>query len=707
MAFFKEKRTGNLGTVTKVDWGKNFRDGINLTALNKFYQRKHAQRVKDLELSPEMFDTTFSAVEAELQEEINNLYTQYLDVTDIVSRTQDLSPENRDARKKQKEILKYIANYKNIITKLETDEDTFVKTHGENFFPDAINTHNSGHQIMLQEAYTDLMNGVYKSGKDSPVKGVRFEGGKMMVKIDNGTEIIEVPMSDLRPFDQPNYELRDEITTSLSGIATNASTKEGLVQARIDVTTTMGDMVSGKYNINDYRDILNMKYAVPVGFSKVGDEFHGTVGPMTDDDYLKLFQSTIVNHDDVDEDGNPVYDTSDPDGNWTGFYHPGVREDNNMQLADGVDQNDIEQDIENFLSKWVLDLGTQMLNAGERMHETGDDKIGLYDQKQRIDAQTQEGGAHFLEEMHTLTQGILADENKPTTVLNPDGTQNEEYATLFTETLIDNLNQITEDGEWVTDAVYKTKKDAELNALDDLTVTQLKAIIPSLDQSGNEVVANLLTMGDEVEDVSNETKLKFMDALFNYRDQDGNTYSTVETIPRGTQVHVIKDDLYNELTRGIKAKDLVDYSKTTFKTGQETDKELDEFNKDMRGIVEWAGSLFGAKNIYGNPVDVEALNKFIQHAGTLVTSIRNSLFRNVIAKGIQGRASYDMILKHIDDDGVISYHGMDIFRGDTSFEANLNAAQRLREITHIDDNELFSRGLQRFLKKYKKIGVQQ
>ena len=66
-----------------------------------------------------------------------------------------------------------------------------------------------------------------------------------------------------------------------------------------------------------------------------------------------------------------------------------------------------------------------------------------------------------------------------------------------------------------------------------------------------------------------------------------------------------------------------------------------------------------------------------------------------------------MILKHIDDDGVISYHGMDIFRGDITFEANLDAAQRLREVTWIDDDLLFSRGLPRFIKKYKKIGVQQ
>ena len=646
MAFFKERRTGNLGTVASVDWGKNFREGLDLTALNNFYQRKHDQRVRDLALSPEMFDTTFSAVEPQLQAEIDNLYEQYQDVTDIVSRTQDLSPANRDARKKQKEIRKYIANYKNIITKLETDEQTFADTNGENFFPHEINKHGSKQQILNQQSYTDLMNGVWKSGKDSPVEGVEFREGKMYVKINNGAEIIEVPLNDLRPFNQPNIELYDDVTQSLSDIASKASTKEGLADAKIAHSTLLGNF-DNIYGIDDIQHLLHTKFTVPIGYSQEGDEYRGTVSPMMDDDYLTLFQKFVVNHAD--------FDTSDPDGNWTGFYNPGVREDNDMQLGDGVNQNDVEQGMEAYMREWARGLGAQMIKAGESMHETeGDDKIGLYDQKQRIDAQTQEGGAQFLEEIHERTQGILADENKPTTVLNPDGTQNEEYATLFTETLIDNLNQITEDGEWVTDQVYKTKKDAELNALDDLTVTQLKAIIPSLDQSGNEIVANLLTMGDEVEDVSNEAKLKFMNALFNYRDQDGNTYSTVETIPRGTQVHVVKDDLYNQLTRGIKAKDLVDYSKTTFTTGSKTKEELEDMpdiTKDARSLVEWAGSLFGAKNIYSNPEDVKALEEFIEHAGGLVTSIRNSLFRNVIAKGIQSRARYDMILKHKYDDG--------------------------------------------------------
>ena len=53
MAFFKEKRTGNLSSQTVVDWGKTLTEGMNSEVLTKHYQRKFDQKVKDLEATPQ------------------------------------------------------------------------------------------------------------------------------------------------------------------------------------------------------------------------------------------------------------------------------------------------------------------------------------------------------------------------------------------------------------------------------------------------------------------------------------------------------------------------------------------------------------------------------------------------------------------------------------------------------------------------------
>ena len=62
MAFFKEKRTqgSSLASQTVVDWGKTIMQGMNSEVLTKHYQRKFEQKIKDLEATPQVFDTTLS-----------------------------------------------------------------------------------------------------------------------------------------------------------------------------------------------------------------------------------------------------------------------------------------------------------------------------------------------------------------------------------------------------------------------------------------------------------------------------------------------------------------------------------------------------------------------------------------------------------------------------------------------------------------------
>ena len=86
MAFFKEKRTGNLGTVTAVDWGKSIGQGLNYDALNKYYQRKFDQKIKDLELTPQVFDTTLSFLEPKIQSKVLELQNEYKSNADISYR---------------------------------------------------------------------------------------------------------------------------------------------------------------------------------------------------------------------------------------------------------------------------------------------------------------------------------------------------------------------------------------------------------------------------------------------------------------------------------------------------------------------------------------------------------------------------------------------------------------------------------------------
>ena len=80
-----------------------------------------------------------------------------------------------------------------------------------------------------------------------------------------------------------------------------------------------------------------------------------------------------------------------------------------------------------------------------------------------------------------------------------------------------------------------------------------------------------------------------------------------------------------------------------------------------------------------------------QLQGTYIPNMKDNLFRNYLSKGATGSGLFDFVLKHKDKDGLITYHALDLFRGDHTFGANQNSAQRLRDLEVIDDTKLFSR----------------
>jgi len=94
-----------------------------------------------------------------------------------------------------------------------------------------------------------------------------------------------------------------------------------------------------------------------------------------------------------------------------------------------------------------------------------------------------------------------------------------------------------------------------------------------------------------------------------------------------------------------------------------------------------------------------------QTKSEFVPNVRNGIFRNVLSRGMTGVSSADVILKHRDKDGLITYHAIDIFRGDGNFTANEDSGIRLGETTHIDPDLLFLRGTTRFSNKYYRGGV--
>ena len=101
----------------------------------------------------------------------------------------------------------------------------------------------------------------------------------------------------------------------------------------------------------------------------------------------------------------------------------------------------------------------------------------------------------------------------------------------------------------------------------------------------------------------------------------------------------------------------------------------------------------------------ELYTKTIADKDGYVSQIRNGIFKNTLSRGMIGAGSADVILKHMDNNGLITYHAIDIFRGDPNFTVTEEAGRQLVSTVNIDEDKLFTRGIKPFNKKYYKAGV--
>ena len=203
MAFFKEKRTGNLSSQTVVDWSKTLMEGMNSEVLTKHYQRKFDQKIKDLEATPQVFDTTLSFLEPKILERITTLQNEYKDNASTAYNRPDLSNAAVDARQRNAAIIKEIAKMQAGIQSLQSDEDAFAENPGD-FYPDEINDNLSPQEFLVREAYTELINGDYKRGDADVVKDVYFtDGGNVMVDVEG---LGAVNLNELRHLKQVAYK---------------------------------------------------------------------------------------------------------------------------------------------------------------------------------------------------------------------------------------------------------------------------------------------------------------------------------------------------------------------------------------------------------------------------------------------------------------------------------------------------------------------
>jgi hypothetical protein len=358
MAFFKEKRTGNLGTVTAVDWGRSIGQSLNYDALNKYYQRKFDQKVRDLELTPQVFETTLSFLEPKIQSKVLELQNEYKSNADISYRKSDFSDAAINARQRNVEILKELKNMEAGIQSLEEAEAEFAN-NPDAFFPHEINTKLGPRETKLRAAYTELINGDYKTGKADEVLDVYFKNGKTMVTIDG---IGDVELNDLRPYDQPREGLYSEFTNQLSAIATTATTNTA--EANALLTKILGS-IDNDLNYSDIQDLLDFQITISPQFT--GDKLPfsaGTLRIQNDQAYRDLFEKLVKNANATDEDGNPIYAD-----NWHGFFNPEIREALGMELNAGVEQEDIVQGIEGFVRGFVERVGNQFITAGKKIQD--------------------------------------------------------------------------------------------------------------------------------------------------------------------------------------------------------------------------------------------------------------------------------------------------------------------------------------------------
>jgi len=129
-----------------------------------------------------------------------------------------------------------------------------------------------------------------------------------------------------------------------------------------------------------------------------------------------------------------------------------------------------------------------------------------------------------------------------------------------------------------------------------------------------------------------------------------------------------------------------------------TREELDKFT--FKVGVKNGGKVIGQEF---NELKAAVKSKFIP-------DIKNGLFKNYFSKGAVGGGQVDFVLKHLGDEGLITYHAIDMFGDDPELTVDDQMSQRLQETTNIDPGILFSRGIkptfrQPFSELYRKAGV--
>ena len=350
MAFFKEKRTGNLSSQTVVDWSKTLMEGMNSEVLTKHYQRKFDQKIKDLEATPQVFDTTLSFLEPKILERITTLQNEYKDNASTAYNRPDLSNAAVDARQRNAAIIKEIAKMQAGIQSLQSDEDAFAENPGD-FYPDEINDNLSPQEFLVREAYTELINGDYKRGDADVVKDVYFtDGGNVMVDVEG---LGAVNLNELRAFDQPTEGLKMGYIEKLANIATTAA--ESTPEASGLQTELLGDVIN---NLNYYEKLELLSANVTISPEFSGGSIKDTLTPKEDDRYKQLFRKLV-------KDADKHIDK----GNWQNFFNPKVREAKNMELNTGFEQPDVVQEIEDFVKDFTLDISNQFIQAGKNIQD--------------------------------------------------------------------------------------------------------------------------------------------------------------------------------------------------------------------------------------------------------------------------------------------------------------------------------------------------
>ncbi len=434
MAFFKEKRTGNLGTVTAVDWGRSIGQGLNYDALNKYYQRKFDQKIKDLELTPQVFETTLSFLEPKIQSKVLELQNEYKSNADISYRKADFSDAAINARQRNVEILKELKNMEAGIQSLEEAETEFAN-NPDAFFPHEINSNLSGNESILREAYMELINGDYKTGKADVVKDVYFKNGKTMINIEG---IGDIELNELRPYDQPKEGLYSEFTNQLSDIATTASTNTAEASALL--TKLLGS-IDNDLNYSDIQDLLDFKITIPNEFSGI---MKGTLRLKDDAAFRQLFESLVEN-------------AGDYANNWQSFFNPEVRREQGMVLKAGVDQSAIVQGVEGFVRGFVDRVGNQFITAGATIQKKKkDDELAFEEEKaaarfkQTRLGQEQEALKQYY---NAVTNTVLTNFGTNRSVFNEDGSIADvnKYREIWMEELV---NQVGDSNKIVATMGY-------------------------------------------------------------------------------------------------------------------------------------------------------------------------------------------------------------------------------------------------------------